>query len=33
MAELIQKAERLRYKTIEIPKLTRGKAKEGKYEI
>ena len=33
MAELIQKVERLQYKTIEIPKLTRGIAKEGEYEI
>ena len=28
MAETIQKVERLRYKTIEIPKLTRGIAKD-----
>jgi len=28
MAEITQKVERLRYKTIEIPKLTRGIAKD-----
>jgi hypothetical protein len=28
MVEIIQKAEKLRYKTIEIPKLTRGIARD-----
>ncbi len=28
MAEIIQKVEKLRYKTVEIPKLTRGIAKD-----